>query len=80
MPTISKTTFIIAVPDLKSSAAFYRDVLGFTVHPISDAGWLLYTAGDCKIMAGECTHAIPARKLGDHSCFAYLQIDEIESY
>jgi catechol 2,3-dioxygenase-like lactoylglutathione lyase family enzyme len=80
MPMISKTTFVIAVPDLKSSAAFYRDVLGFTIHTISDAGWLLYTSGDCRIMAGECPDAIPARKLGDHSYFAYLQIDEIESY
>jgi predicted enzyme related to lactoylglutathione lyase len=80
MPTISKTSFVIAVPDLRSSAAFYRDVLGFTVHTISDPGWLFYTSGDCTIMAGQCPDAIPARKLGDHSYFAYLQIDEIDSF
>jgi len=80
MPTISKTRFVIAVPDLKSSAAFYRDVLGFTVHTISDSGWLFYTQGDCTIMAGHCPDAIPPGKLGDHSYFAYLQIDEIDSF
>jgi catechol 2,3-dioxygenase-like lactoylglutathione lyase family enzyme len=80
MPTISKTTFIIAVPDLKSSAAFYRDVLGFTVHPISDAGLASLHGGRLQDHGWECPDAIPARKLGDQSYFAYLQIDEIESY
>jgi predicted enzyme related to lactoylglutathione lyase len=80
MPTISKTRFVIAVPDLISSAAFYRDVLGFTIDQVSDTGWLFYTSGDCIIMAGECPDAIPPRKLGDHSYFAYLQIDEIDSF
>ena len=79
MPTISKIRFVIAVPDLKSSAAYYRDVLGFTVHTISD-GWLFYTSGDCTIMAGQCPHAISPRNLGDHSYFAYLQIDEIDLF
>jgi catechol 2,3-dioxygenase-like lactoylglutathione lyase family enzyme len=80
MPTISKTSFVIAVPDLKVSATFYRDVLGFAVHAISDPGWLFYTSGDCTIMAGECPDAIPPRKLGDHSYFAYLQVDVIDSF
>jgi catechol 2,3-dioxygenase-like lactoylglutathione lyase family enzyme len=80
VPTISKTRFVIAVPDLKASAAFYRDVLGFTVHPIADPGWLFYTQGECTIMAGQCSDAIPPRQLGDHSYFAYLQIDEIDSF
>jgi catechol 2,3-dioxygenase-like lactoylglutathione lyase family enzyme len=80
VPTISKTSFVIAVPDLKRSAAFYRDVLGFTVHTIPDPGWLFYTSGDCKIMAAQCPNAIPPRKLGDHSYFAYLEIDEIDSF
>ena len=43
-------------------------------------GWLFYTSGDCTIMAGECPDAIPPRKLGDHSYFAYLQIEEIDLF
>lgn len=80
MPAVSKTSFVIAVPDLKSSAAFYRNVLGFTVETISDPGWLFYKSGQCTIMAGECPDAIPPRQLGDHSYFAYMQIDGIDAF
>ena len=79
MPEITKSRFVIAVPNLKKSAAFYRDVLGFTIHSISDPGWLFYSSGDCTIMAGECPDAIPPSQLGDHSYFAYLQVEEIDS-
>jgi predicted enzyme related to lactoylglutathione lyase len=80
MPTIIKTSFVLAVPDLKASSAFYRDVLGFTIHTIPDPGWLFYTLGECTIMAGECPDAIPPAELGDHSYFAYLQVEEIDSF
>jgi catechol 2,3-dioxygenase-like lactoylglutathione lyase family enzyme len=80
MPTITRTRFVIAVPDLQSSAAFYRDVLGFTIHSVPDPDWLFYTLGDCTIMAGECRDAIHPSKLGDHSYFAYLHIDGIDSF
>lgn len=80
MATISKTTFVIAVPNLETSAAFYRDVLGFSIRAIADPGWLFYTLGACTIMAGECPGAIPPAELGDHSYFAYLQVDDVQSY
>jgi catechol 2,3-dioxygenase-like lactoylglutathione lyase family enzyme len=79
MATISKATFVIAVPDLKVSAAFYRDILGFDIHPLGDPGWLVYVSGACTIMAGECRDAIPPAQLGDHSYFAYLQVESVES-
>ena len=76
MATISKSRFVIAVPDLKVSAAFYRDVLGFTIHPTPHPGIAFYTSGACTIMAGECRDALPPRELGDHSYFAYLEVDD----
>ena len=79
MPEITKSSFVIAVPNLQKSAAFYRDVLGFTIHSISDPGWLFYTCGNCTIMAGECPGAIPPSQLGDHSYFAYLHVEDIDS-
>ena len=79
MPEITQSSFVIAVPDLKKSAAFYRDVLGFTIHSISDPGWLFYCSGNCTIMAAECPDALPPAQLGDHSYFAYLQVTEIDS-
>ncbi len=80
MTTISKTTFVIAVPNLQTSAAFYRDVLGFSIEKTGDPGWLLYISGACTIMAGECRDAISPAELGDHCYFAYLQVDDIQSY
>jgi uncharacterized glyoxalase superfamily protein PhnB len=29
-------------------------------------------------MAGECRDALPATELGDHSYFAYLEVDDID--
>lgn len=80
MSEITKVSFVIAVPDLQTSAAFYRDVLGFTIHAISDPGWLFYRRGACTIMAGQCPDAIPPRELGDHSYFAYLHVTDIDSF
>jgi len=80
MPKISKTRFVIAVPNLRKSAAFYRDVLGFTIETIADPGWLFYQCGSCVIMAGESPDAIDPAKLGDHCYYAYLQIDDIDRF
>ena|SRR5579864_6579710 len=80
MPNISKVRFVIAVHDLQKSAAFYRDVLGFSVHTMPDPGFLFYGSGPCTIWAGLCPDALPPSDLGDHSYFAYLEIDDIDQY
>jgi catechol 2,3-dioxygenase-like lactoylglutathione lyase family enzyme len=80
MPNVSRTRYVVAVHDLQKSSAFYRDVLGFTIHAIADPGFLFYTAGACTIFAGQCPDALSPSDLGDHSYFAYLEIDDIDSY
>lgn len=75
---MKRPRYVIAVPDLRMSAEYYRDVLGFEIHEIGDPGWRFYTRGDVCIMAGECPDAIPPRELGDHSWFAYIETDEID--
>ena len=77
---INGTRFVIAVPDLKTSSAFYRDVLGFKILSIPDPGWLFYELGEGLIMAGQCPDAIHPSSLGDHSYFAYLVMAEVDSY
>jgi catechol 2,3-dioxygenase-like lactoylglutathione lyase family enzyme len=72
--------YVIAVPDLAASARFYRDVLGFEVVEIGDDGWRFFVRDSCTIMAGECRDAIPPRDLGDHSYFAYIEVDEIDAF
>jgi predicted enzyme related to lactoylglutathione lyase len=76
---IRRTMFVIAVPDLERSSAFYRDVLGFEIRQIGDPGWRMYAKDECRIMAGECADAIPAAQLGDHSYFAYLVVDDVDA-
>jgi uncharacterized glyoxalase superfamily protein PhnB len=80
MLRVSKTRFVIAVPDLKISSTFYRDVLGFEIHLLPHPGVLIYSAGNCTIFAGECRDAIPPAELGDHSYFAYLEIHDIDAF
>lgn len=72
--------FVIAVPDLRRSATFYQDVLGFEVREIGDPGWRFFTRDQVVVMAGECPDAQPAEELGDHSWFAYVELDDIDDF
>jgi predicted enzyme related to lactoylglutathione lyase len=79
---VTRTMYVIAVPDLERSCAFYRDVLGFTVETMGDSnsGWRMLVHGACRIMAGECPDALPPADLGDHSYFAYLVVDDVDAW
>lgn len=69
--------YVIAVHDLERSARYYRDVLGFEVREIGDPGFRFFLRDECFIMAGECRDALSPEALGDHSYFAYLEVDDI---
>ena len=77
---IKESMFVIAVPSLVASSNFYHDVLDFDIHEIGDPGWRMYVKDNCHIMAGECPDAIPPEKLGDHSYFAYLVVENANEY
>ena len=77
---IRRPRYVIAVHDLERSARYYRDVLGFEVKEIGDPGWRLFMRDQCLIMAGECPGALSPQELGDHSYFAYLEVDEIDRF
>ena len=77
---ITKTRYVLAVPDLQISLAFYRDVLGFDIVEIGDDGWRFFILDACEIMAGHCPDAIPPADLGDHSYFAYFILDDLDDY
>jgi uncharacterized glyoxalase superfamily protein PhnB len=70
---------VIAVPNLAASGAFYRTVLGFEVEEMGDPGWRFFVKDACRIMAGECPDATPARDIGDHSYFMYLVVDDVDA-
>jgi uncharacterized glyoxalase superfamily protein PhnB len=75
---IRHTRYVIAVHNLERSAKYYRDVLGFDVREIGNPGWRFFVKDDCFIMAGECPDALSPEELGDHSYFAYLEVDDID--
>jgi len=75
---ILRSMFVLAVPDLERSSAFYRDVLGFDIQEMGDPGWRRMARDGCQIMAGECPDALPAASLGDHAWFAYLVVDDVD--
>lgn len=75
---IRNPRYVIAVHDLERSARYYREVLGFEVREIGDSGWRFFLRDQCFIMAGECPDALSPQELGDHSYFAYLEVDDID--
>lgn len=77
---INDSMFFLAVPDLKKSAQFYADVMGFEVEEIGDPGWRMYMRDGVHIMAGECPDAIPPIDLGDHNYFCYLNVESADDY
>jgi len=79
VPTIRNPRYVLAVPNLERSARYYREVLGFEVREIGDPGWRFFFRDQCWILAGECPDALPPHELGDHSYFAYLEVDDIDA-
>lgn len=79
MPQFKQLRSVIAVRHLPTSAAFYRDVLGFTVHEVAP-GWNFFQRDGYIIMAGECPDDLPAPEIGSHSYFAYVVMEGIEAY
>ena len=78
MPRILQNHYVLAVHDLPGSAKFFEE-LGFQVISKPD-GWIFVERDNCMVMLGECRDAIHPSKLGDHSYFGYLRVDDVESY
>lgn len=78
MPTILQNHYVLAVHDLHASSGFFQK-LGFAI--VSEpGGWIFVERDHCMIMLGECRDALHPSKLGDHSYFGYLRVDDVDSY
>jgi uncharacterized glyoxalase superfamily protein PhnB len=73
-----RTEYVIAVHDLERTSRFYRDALGFDVEELAP-GWRRLVRDACVIMAGECKDALAPAELGDHSYFAYVEVDDVDA-
>jgi predicted enzyme related to lactoylglutathione lyase len=79
MAHIVNSRCVLAVRDLKVSTRYYIDILGFSKDPIDAEGWSFLTRDTFRVMLGECTDALPAGELGDHSYFAYWNVDDVDA-
>lgn len=76
---IVRTNFVLAVPNVETSARYYRDVLGFEIRDMGDDGWRMLVRDSSCIMIGDCPNAIPPAELGDHSYFGYFVVEDIDA-
>jgi catechol 2,3-dioxygenase-like lactoylglutathione lyase family enzyme len=79
MPAILQNHYVLAVHDPRVTADFFVQALGFEV-VMEPPGWIFVARDNCMIMLGECTDALPAGELGDHSYFAYLRVDDADAF
>jgi len=80
MVQIINSRCVLAVRDLVISTRYYVDVLGFHKDPINADGWSFLTRDNFRLMLGECRDAQPAGELGDHSYFAYWNVEDIDGF
>lgn len=76
---ILQNHYVLAVHNVKKSAQFYVDVLGFKVF-LDLGGWIFVKRDNCMIMLGECPNDMHPSELGCHNYFAYLRVDDVDVY
>lgn len=80
MARIINSRCVLAVRDLNVSTRYFKEVLGFTKDPIDAEGWSFLTRDNFRVMLGECPNEKPASELGDHSYFAYWNIENVDQF
>ncbi|MBZ5579298.1 MAG: VOC family protein [Acidobacteriia bacterium] len=80
MAHIVDSRSVLAVRDLNISTRYYMDVLGFSKDPIDAEGWSFLSRDRFRVMLGECRDEKPASELGNHSYFAYWNVDGVDGF
>ena len=71
--------YVLAVRDLEKSAAYWRDVLGFTITWEEASDWRLAQRGDVRLMLGHCPNDVAASEIHPHSWFGYVGVDDVDA-
>lgn len=71
------TRHVLAVKNLKTTADYFVDKLGFD-RDFTAPGWEFLSFGIFKVMLGECTDALWAHETGDHSYFAHCLVEDAD--
>jgi catechol 2,3-dioxygenase-like lactoylglutathione lyase family enzyme len=78
-PKIAPWAFVLAVPDLEKSAAYYREALGFRVQWEEASDWRLVERDGVRVMLGHCPKDMRPGELGSHNWFGYLGVDDVDA-
>jgi uncharacterized glyoxalase superfamily protein PhnB len=79
MARLEGTRHILAVRNLRTATDFYINALGFQRDFGDESdGWSWLSRDNFRVGLGECTNALPANELGDHSYVAYVTVDDID--
>jgi catechol 2,3-dioxygenase-like lactoylglutathione lyase family enzyme len=79
VPSILQNHYVLAVHDVRASAKFYVEALGFRI-TAQPPGWIFVAKDNCTIMLGECPDDLHPSRLGCHNYFAYLRVDDADAY
>jgi catechol 2,3-dioxygenase-like lactoylglutathione lyase family enzyme len=79
MSPILQNHYVLAVHDVRKSAKFYVEMLGFRI-VAEPPGWVFIAKDNCLIMLGECPQDMHPSELGCHNYFAYLRVADADKY
>lgn len=69
---------MLTIHDLEKSVEYCSKKLGFKLLS-KHSGWAFIGRASFVIMLGECSNAISPKALGDHSYFAYIDVENAEA-
>lgn len=79
MARLEGARLILAVRNFRAATDFYVNALGFRRDFGDESdGWSWLSRDNVRVGLGECTDAVPATELGDHSYVAYVNVDDID--
>lgn len=76
--TMVGARYVLAVQDLAKSATYYQEQLGFETWWSAD-GWHFLKREKFMVMLGECQDDVSAFETGNHSYFAYVEVEGIDN-
>src|SRR5579862_778186 len=79
-PRLTPHAYVLAVPDLARTTAHFEEVLGFARLWNDADNWQALGRDGVRVMLGRCPDAIPPAELGDHSYFAYVEVDDLDAF
>lgn len=77
-PKITGCRYVLAVQDMKKSAEFYQNQLGFST-TWNDDNWHFLKREKFVVMLGECADDVSAFETNNHSYFAYIEVENIDA-